>query len=308
MKKMVLSVCLVSTLAGSGLSTVHADEKVKEGYYEVKKGDTLLEVADKFDISTLRLKKWNDLTTNKLKPGQKLVVSAERADASHAINVMLKPGVEAVKDSTSVESAPVEPAAVEAPSIEEVTSEAPVVSTETPVDTEAFSPTEPVVESAVETPVIQAHEAEFNQINVADYNTQQDYSLLPVSEPADTAVVSTVKKPAANHIAQVARQVAVGKSYVYGANSATQVDCSSFVQQVFQVMGKKMPRTTYDQIAIGARVTDPQPGDLVFFNDASHVGIYIGNGQMIDALNPTEGIKQRAVSYIDGTVTGYYRY
>ena len=61
-------------------------------------------------------------------------------------------------------------------------------------------------------------------------------------------------------------------------------------------------------MAAGTRVSTPQAGDLVYFNGGSHVGVYIGNGQMIDALNPSEGIGQRPVSYVNGSVTGYYRF
>ena len=61
-------------------------------------------------------------------------------------------------------------------------------------------------------------------------------------------------------------------------------------------------------MAAGTRVSTPQAGDLVYFNGGSHVGVYIGNGQMIDALNPSEGIGQRPVSYVNGSVAGYYRF
>ena len=72
--------------------------------------------------------------------------------------------------------------------------------------------------------------------------------------------------------------------------------------------GKDIPRTTYGQQAAGTQVSNPQPGDLVFFNNYSHVGVYIGNGQMVDALNPSEGVGERAVSYVHGHVDGYYRF
>ncbi|MCE4955976.1 C40 family peptidase [Macrococcoides caseolyticum] len=111
-----------------------------------------------------------------------------------------------------------------------------------------------------------------------------------------------------NDVASVALSIAAGKSYVFGANSASAVDCSSFAQQVLAAMGKSIPRTTYAQAAAGTQVSNPQPGDLVFFNNYSHVGVYIGGGQMVDALNPSAGVGQRAVSYISGHVDGYYRF
>lgn len=130
---------------------------------------------------------------------------------------------------------------------------------------------------------------------------------------SQTSTTTEVKKAPATtavsgNVASVALSVAAGKSYVYGANSASAVDCSSFAQQVLAAMGKSIPRTTYAQAAAGTQVSAPQPGDLVFFNNYSHVGVYIGGGQMIDALNPSEGIGQRAVSYVSGHVDGYYRF
>src|SRR5699024_10524787 len=109
--------------------------------------------------------------------------------------------------------------------------------------------------------------------------------------------------------ASIAQSLAAGKSYVYCGNSATAVDCSAFTQQFMKAFnGKDIPRTTYGQQAAGTQVSSPQPGDLVFFNNYSHVGVYIGNGQMVDALNPSEGVGQRAVSYVHGHVDGYYRF
>lgn len=130
---------------------------------------------------------------------------------------------------------------------------------------------------------------------------------------SQTSTTTEVKKAPATtavsgNVASVALSVAAGKSYVYGANSASAVDCSSFTQQVLAAMGKSIPRTTYAQAAAGTQVSAPQPGDLVFFNNYSHVGVYIGGGQMVDALNPSEGVGQRAVSYVSGHVDGYYRF
>lgn len=131
-----------------------------------------------------------------------------------------------------------------------------------------------------------------------------------VQNEATTATVQKAPTSVAvnNDVASVALSIAAGKSYVFGANSASAVDCSSFAQQVLAAMGKSVPRTTYAQAAAGTQVSNPQPGDLVFFNNYSHVGVYIGGGQMVDALNPSAGIGQRSVSFISGHVDGYYRF
>lgn len=139
-------------------------------------------------------------------------------------------------------------------------------------------------------------------------NTISNISTNAVTESTSVVQKAPTSVAVNNDVASVALSIAVGKSYVYGANSASAVDCSSFAQQVLAAMGKSIPRTTYAQAAAGTQVSNQQPGDLVFFNNYSHVGVYIGGGQMVDALNPSAGIGQRAVSYISGSVDGYYRF
>jgi cell wall-associated NlpC family hydrolase len=94
-------------------------------------------------------------------------------------------------------------------------------------------------------------------------------------------------------VVQAARRW-LGVSYLFGGCSATGVDCSCLVQLVFRGLGINLPRTAAEQFAATARVARDalQPGDLVFFANTympgiSHVGIYIGRGQQINA--PTEG-------------------
>ncbi|WP_240662386.1 NlpC/P60 family protein [Streptomyces sp. WAC 06738] len=84
----------------------------------------------------------------------------------------------------------------------------------------------------------------------------------------------------------------VGDKYVLGANGPDAWDCSSLVQHAYAAAGVKLPRTTYQQIHKGIEVPidKVQPGDLVFYKDVSHVGIYAGGGKVIEAANPTRGV------------------
>ncbi|WP_338677191.1 NlpC/P60 family protein [Streptomyces sp. SCSIO 30461] len=82
---------------------------------------------------------------------------------------------------------------------------------------------------------------------------------------------------------------ALGKPYVWGATGPSAYDCSGLTQAAWRSAGVSLPRTTYTQIDSGHRVPRSQlaPGDLVFFySGVSHVGLYIGNGQMIHAPRP----------------------
>ena len=85
----------------------------------------------------------------------------------------------------------------------------------------------------------------------------------------------------------------LGKPYVYGATGANTFDCSGFTQYVYKhAAGVDISRTTYSQINVGTPVSQSQlqPGDLIFTH-AGHVGIYVGNGNMIHAPQTGDVVK-----------------
>lgn len=108
---------------------------------------------------------------------------------------------------------------------------------------------------------------------------------------AAAAKGSTAPPPATGGSTQADKAIAfardqLGKPYVWGATGPDSFDCSGLTQAAYKAAGIDLPRTTYDQVNVGTRVaeTDLQPGDLIFFySDVSHVGLYIGNGEMIHA-------------------------
>lgn len=98
-------------------------------------------------------------------------------------------------------------------------------------------------------------------------------------------------------IAQVRR--ALGKPYVFGAAGPNTFDCSGLVYWACRLTGiSSCPRTSEEQFAWTERVTDPLPGDLVFFEGAEldpppgHVGIVIAPGRMIDAPHPGSVVQE----------------
>lgn len=93
----------------------------------------------------------------------------------------------------------------------------------------------------------------------------------------------------------------IGKPYVWGATGPSSYDCSGLTQAAWKAAGVTMPRTTWDQVKIGTRVStkDLQPGDLVFFfDDISHVGMYIGDGKMIHAPHPGASVRVESIYYM----------
>ena len=96
----------------------------------------------------------------------------------------------------------------------------------------------------------------------------------------------------------------LGVPYVYGGTSRSGLDCSGFVLQVFTPLGVELPRTSAAQARVGqpVEVADLQAGDLVFFDtvgrgDVTHVGIYLGENQFVNANSYR---KQVAVDRLQG--------
>lgn len=251
--------------------------------YTVKKGDTLHTIASQFDLTVNDIMSWNNLTSDTIEVGTKLNLTATVAKVQS----------ETVQPVTQTE-APAQQTAAPA----QQSYQAPAQQTAAPAKQSYQAPAQQTA-----APAQQSYQAPAQQTAAP---VQQSYQA--PAQQSYQAPAKSYKAPVNGNVAQIANGIASGKSYVYGANSATAVDCSAFAQQVLAAQGKSIPRTTYAQMAAGTRVSAPQAGDLVYFNGGSHVGVYIGNGQMIDALNPSEGIGQRSVSYVNGSVTGYYRF
>lgn len=116
----------------------------------------------------------------------------------------------------------------------------------------------------------------------------------PVAGPATQPMPTPAPPPVASHanpdvaaqiVADAQAVVAHNVPYVWGGTSLAGMDCSGLTQFVMRENGINLPRTALEQSQTGSPVpslADAQPGDLVFFyTPVEHVGIYIGDGQMI---------------------------
>lgn len=98
-------------------------------------------------------------------------------------------------------------------------------------------------------------------------------------------------------------QSKLGAAYVFGDEGPNTFDCSGLMQWAYKQLGIALPRTTYEQVKVGAEVpiANIQPGDLVFSTWKSsdpngHVGMYVGNNQIINAPHAGAVVRYQTLS------------
>jgi cell wall-associated NlpC family hydrolase len=120
------------------------------------------------------------------------------------------------------------------------------------------------------------------------------------SSTGDTTPVSGSSR-GATALAFARKQL--GKPYRFGAAGPSAFDCSGLTLQAWKAAGVTLPRVSEQQIRVGKVVAkaDLQPGDLVFFYDASapsHVGLYVGNGVILHAPRPGKAVEYSKLAYM----------
>lgn len=144
-------------------------------------------------------------------------------------------------------------------------------------------------------------------VDVAD----QAMPSVPVSGALSTTTTTAPPPPPEPVYAPVLRAAvsALGTPYRYGGTGNGGFDCSGLVQWAWARAGVALPRTTYAQRDAARPVTleELQPGDLVFYFGTSHMGLYIGDGQVIHA--PSSGKRVEVVPMVRGGMSpsGYAR-
>ncbi|MFJ4423481.1 C40 family peptidase [Streptomyces bobili] len=117
------------------------------------------------------------------------------------------------------------------------------------------------------------------------------------TERTTLSTTTTASAPASGSVGTVISflKAQVGDAYVMGATGPNAWDCSSLVQAAFKQVGVDLPRVSQDQSMAGTDVSlsNLQVGDILYWGgkgSAYHVGVYIGDGQYLDAANPSKGV------------------
>ena len=130
----------------------------------------------------------------------------------------------------------------------------------------------------------------------------------PASSPTTSSGTSAAPASGSARAAVAYAMAQVGKAYVWGGTGPSGFDCSGLTMMAWQHAGISLPHSAAAQMSSGTPVSlsQLQPGDLVFYySPVSHVGMYIGNGKIVNAENPSVGVAVAPVHLMP--VTGAVR-
>ncbi|EAE1203000.1 LysM peptidoglycan-binding domain-containing protein [Listeria monocytogenes] len=236
--------------------------------HAVKSGDTIWALSVKYGVSVQDIMSWNNLSSSSIYVGQKLAIkqtantATPKAEVKTEAPAAEKQAAPVVKENTNTNTATTEKK--ETATQQQTAPKAP---------TEAAKPA-PAPSKNTNT------NSNTNTNTNSNTNANQGSSNNNSNSSA-SAIIAEAQK----HL---------GKAYSWGGNGPTTFDCSGYTKYVFAKAGISLPRTSGAQYASTTRISESQakPGDLVFFDygsGISHVGIYVGNGQMINAQD--NGVK-----------------
>ncbi len=254
-------IAFAASSANSSLASIHQNAAE---YHTVSSGDTLWSISETYHIPVHILEKWNSLTDQSiLQLGQKLIVGWSNSS----------------KSSYSTHQ-------------------------DNPIDIK-------IVAGDTLSSLANTYHVSLSQIE--KWNGLSDQSVLQIGQqitiyPSSGLHPINKKDPASGgfgyELVTYSKQF-IGTPYVWGGASPSGFDCSGFVQYILQHFGISVSHSSYSQFLLGTAVSSEnlQPGDLVFFDTdgagASHSGIYVGDGNFINAAG--NGIQ------IDSINSGYWR-
>ena len=268
--------------------------------YVVKAGDSLWTIAQAHKTSVSNLRKLNNLSSIALQPGQTLkitgqVVAVNGGSDSHQTQVKQASEIQAQVSSHSQQSSVGQVQSQESSQAKQAT-----VSQNHQVRSQSQRQSNATVQSRASNAQSQHQSNATVQSQASNVQTQRPASTKTVNQPRQSRPQSSNVKSSANGGAIVsAARALIGSPYAFGGSSKSGFDCSGLTQFVFAQFGKSLPHSAAAQENSGRRValSQAQPGDLIIGNGGGHVGIYTGNGNMVSAENPNDGVKEAPIKY-----------
>lgn len=295
-------------IVGTILGTALFSQSAFAASYTVKAGDTLWKIATSNGVTVDQVVTWNNLKSNTIYSGQVLTLSQNSTTSSPATSVetyTVKVGDTLWKIATSNGLTVDQVKTLNGLSTTTVfvgqILKLSQASTQVPTPAPAPTPTPaPSVPSATYTVKpgdyfsLIARNVGLSYAQLISLNPQvTDPNLIKVGQVLNISgsnLTSNWETIADNVIKSGEKYL--GARYIYGASTSRTdaFDCSSFTWRAFYENGYNLPRTSYDQAKLGTTIplSQARKGDLVFFDTdydgtLNHVGIYLGNGKMINA-------------------------
>ncbi|ODJ48732.1 hypothetical protein BFR38_05600 [Brochothrix thermosphacta] len=275
--------------------------------YKVNAGDTLAVIASQFGTTTSKLVALNNLSNaNSLTVGQTLKV---KGSVPAPTVTAPKPTQTVATQTVATQTVATQTVATQTPSTQTVAKPSVSASTHTVKSGDSLGKIASQYGVSVSYLVNRNNLSNANDLSVGQVLQLKGAASSSVTPkpttPKPTTPTTTYKpsKPSApstsglsfNTLFSFAQQFS-GTPYVWGGTTPSGFDCSGFTQYVYGNSGVSLNRTAGDQMNQSTKISEGQakPGDLVFFSynggsSIDHVGIYMGNGQMINAQN--NGVK-----------------
>lgn|SRR5690625_4451520 len=294
MRSMKVGMASFATFAGvsvAGIAPAHAD-------YTVERGDTLSEIAAQHDnVTVSTLMQSNGLSSSLIYPGQRLSFSGSSSSSESA----------STKTYTVVSGDTLsEIAAQHGTSVSALMSENGLTSTL------IYPGDQLTIPGGSSSASSNASTSSSRSNSPASTSTTSNS---PAKSSAATQAASKSAPSTSGASWAISTASSSSASYRLGANGeGNQWDCSSFTQKALSQDGKSIPRTSAAQYASAQKISKDQlrSGDLVFYGNGgvSHVAVYVGNGQIAHARNPSAGLSVNSLDTYSqyNNVLGYGRY